>query len=129
MLQGVDMGAIVSASQLKTITEYVQGAKLEGADVFQPNIPIPENGFFYPPTLITNVQTVSKCVSEEVKIYLNIKSKMFFNRIINVYLIHIVLEIILCKNVHRCYKSSVVLFNQDVKKWERKIKFFSEHKT
>ena len=64
--KGIDMGAIVNESQFKTISEYVNGAKAEGANVFQPNIQLPSNGLFYPPTLITNVQTVSKCVCEEI---------------------------------------------------------------
>lgn len=61
--KGYDMGAIVSESQKKTIADYVESAREEGADVFQ--IPAPE-GLFYPPTLITNVNTASKVVMEEI---------------------------------------------------------------
>lgn len=60
------MGAIVSEGQLKTIKEYVDDAIAEGADIYQAPVPLPKNGLFYPPTLITKVQTVSKCVREEV---------------------------------------------------------------
>jgi len=62
------MGAIVSEGQMKTISEYVDSAKEEGAEVFQPDLPTPPHGLFYPPTLITKIQTVSKCVREEVSI-------------------------------------------------------------
>lgn len=62
------MGAIVSEGQLKTITQYVDDARLEGAHVFQPDAKVPSVGLYFPPTLITNVQTVSKCVSEEVRV-------------------------------------------------------------
>lgn len=39
--------------------------------VYQPAIQMPKTGCFYPPTLITNVQTVSKVVEEEVSKFLN----------------------------------------------------------
>ena len=33
--KGIDMGPIVDESQRRTIEEYVEGARAEGADVFQ----------------------------------------------------------------------------------------------
>jgi aldehyde dehydrogenase (NAD+) len=58
----IDMGAIVSEAQMKSIAQYVTEAREEGGDVFQ--IELPENlnakGLYYPPTLITNVNTASK---------------------------------------------------------------------
>jgi aldehyde dehydrogenase (NAD+) len=60
----IDMGAVVSEDQKRTIEEYVESAKAEGADVFQ--IPYPEKGCFYPPTLITGVNTASRVVEEEI---------------------------------------------------------------
>lgn len=60
------MGALVDESQLTTIKKYVQTAIDEGGEVFQPKIKLPENGFFYPPTLITNVQTSSTVFLEEI---------------------------------------------------------------
>ncbi|XP_077863966.1 aldehyde dehydrogenase family 16 member A1-like, partial [Saccoglossus kowalevskii] len=62
----IDMGAIVDPTQRKTIDEYVQGAKAEGAEVFQAHDCFPTKGCFYPPTLITNVQTSSTVVVEEI---------------------------------------------------------------
>ncbi len=50
--KAIDMGAIVSEDQLKSIAEFVEEAKEEGADVFQIGAP---EGCFYPPTLITGV--------------------------------------------------------------------------
>ncbi|XP_078481811.1 aldehyde dehydrogenase family 16 member A1-like [Ciona intestinalis] len=64
--KAIDMGAIVSQAQYNTIKEYVDDARATGADVFQPDIPVPAKGFYYPPTLITNVQTVSRVVREEI---------------------------------------------------------------
>jgi aldehyde dehydrogenase (NAD+) len=64
--KGIDMGAIVDPSQRKSIDDYVQEARRDGADVYQACAAIPSNGCFYPPTLITGVQPVSRCVQEEV---------------------------------------------------------------
>lgn len=61
----VDMGAVVSKSQQDTIAKYVEEAREEGAEVFQTDS-IPENGLYYPPTLITGVNTASKVVMEEI---------------------------------------------------------------
>lgn len=61
------MGAIVSASQLQTITDFVEEARQEGAEIYQAPFVKPRKGYFYPPTLVTNVQTVSKIVREEVQ--------------------------------------------------------------
>ena len=60
------MGPIVHESQKKSIDEFIQKAKLEGAEVYQACACMPAGGLFYPPTLITNVQPVSICVQDEV---------------------------------------------------------------
>ena len=64
--KAIDMAALVDESQFTTITEYVQSALDEGADVFQPEIDLPVGGYYYKPTLITNVSTVSRVVQEEI---------------------------------------------------------------
>lgn len=64
--KSIDMGAIVDPSQKKAIAAYVEEAKRQGAEVFQSCASMPEDGSYYPPTLITNVQPVSKIVMEEV---------------------------------------------------------------
>jgi len=60
------MAALVDESQYTTIEEYVQSARDEGGDVFQPDIDLPVGGYYYKPTLITNVSTVSRVVQEEI---------------------------------------------------------------
>ncbi|KAJ1131649.1 hypothetical protein NDU88_009984 [Pleurodeles waltl] len=62
----VDMGPLVDETQRKTITEFVEEAQAEGAEVFQASEVIPNRGLFYPPTLITGVDTTSRCVREEI---------------------------------------------------------------
>merc|ERR1719244_1164826 len=59
----VDMSAIVDESQRKSVSEYVEEARAEGADIFQIECP---SGCFYPPTLITGVSTASRVVMEEI---------------------------------------------------------------
>ena len=59
----IDMGPVVNETQKKTITEYVESAREEGADIFQTECP---SGCYYPPTLITNVNTASRVVMEEI---------------------------------------------------------------
>eukprot|EP00051_Salpingoeca_urceolata_P026434 m.477280 g.477280 ORF g.477280 m.477280 type:complete len:849 (-) comp20800_c0_seq1:212-2758(-) len=62
----IDMGAIVHPSQRDTIEEYVQSARDEGCEVHQLYATMPETGCYYPPTLITNVNTSSRVVQEEI---------------------------------------------------------------
>ncbi|TRY72413.1 hypothetical protein TCAL_03960 [Tigriopus californicus] len=61
--KAMDMGPVVSESQLKSIKKYVDEALEDGAEVFQVEAP---EGCYYPPTLITNVNTASKVVMEEI---------------------------------------------------------------
>lgn len=64
--KSVDMGAIVDPAQRKTVDEYVEDARQEGAEVYQNWECVPQNGCYYPPTIITNVQTSSRVVMEEI---------------------------------------------------------------
>lgn len=61
----VDLGAIVDDVHLKTMTDYVEIAKKQGADVYQPSLELPKEGFYFPPTLCTNVSPASTIVQEE----------------------------------------------------------------
>lgn len=62
----MDIGALVDTSQLKTIEKFVQIARDEGGDVYQACACMPASGLYYPPTLVTNVQTTSTIVQEEI---------------------------------------------------------------
>lgn len=64
--KGMDIGAIVDPSQRKSVEKYVQIARDEGGDVYQACACMPAVGCYYPPTLITNVQTTSTVVQEEI---------------------------------------------------------------
>ncbi len=62
--KSIDMAAIVDESQQRSIAAYVEDARLEGAEIFQ-TAGCPA-GCFYPPTLITGVNTASRVVMEEI---------------------------------------------------------------
>jgi len=64
--KAIDMGALVDESQYTTIQRYLDMAREEGANVYVARTPVPDNGYFYPPVIITNIQPVSRCVQEEI---------------------------------------------------------------
>ena len=61
-----DIGAIVSPAQKETIESYVQKGRDEGADIWQPSWQCPADGYYYPPTLCTNVAPASTIAQEEI---------------------------------------------------------------
>ncbi|MEK9501292.1 aldehyde dehydrogenase family protein [Gaopeijia maritima] len=62
----VDMGAIVAPVQLERIRSLVAQGEAEGATVWQPSWAAPEEGWFYPPTLCTDVAPASTLAQVEV---------------------------------------------------------------
>ncbi|TDY16754.1 aldehyde dehydrogenase (NAD+) [Paraburkholderia sp. BL6665CI2N2] len=64
--KSTDIGAVVDRIQLERITALVQRGVAEGATCFQPPMAVRVKGFFYPPTLVTDVETTSVLVREEV---------------------------------------------------------------
>lgn len=57
--KAIDIGAIASPQQLSRIERLVEQGRQEGAEVWQPSWACPTEGYFYPPTLLTNV--VASC--------------------------------------------------------------------
>jgi aldehyde dehydrogenase (NAD+) len=64
--KSTDIGAIVDRVQLERITSLVARGVAEGATCFQPPMIVPGAGFYYPPTLVTDVETSSVLVKEEI---------------------------------------------------------------
>jgi aldehyde dehydrogenase (NAD+) len=62
----IDMGALVDQSQWDTVDGWVKTGTKEGGQVFQPDIPLPKNGLFYKPTLITGLEASAATVQEEI---------------------------------------------------------------
>lgn len=64
--KAVDIGAIVAPVQLERIKELVGQGREEGAEMFQPSWACPTEGWFYPPTLLTNVGPASSVAQIEI---------------------------------------------------------------
>ncbi|MCB9053985.1 MAG: aldehyde dehydrogenase family protein [Lewinellaceae bacterium] len=64
--KGIDIGAIVAPVQLKTIEELVQKGVDQGASLWQPSWACPTEGYFYPPTLFTEVSPAHVIAQEEI---------------------------------------------------------------
>jgi aldehyde dehydrogenase (NAD+) len=64
--KAVDMGAIVAPVQLERIAGLVQQGRDEGAEMWQPSWACPTDGWFYPPTLFTNVHPSSTIAQQEI---------------------------------------------------------------
>ncbi len=60
----IDIGAVVDPVQLQSITEMVQN-NTQG-ETYQAQIPMPVEGCFYPPTLITGLSPASPLMQEEI---------------------------------------------------------------
>ena len=64
--KNTDIGAINSKDQLEKIKKYIKIGVNEGGNMYQANCSIPSKGFFYRPTLFTNVSQSSRIVQEEI---------------------------------------------------------------
>jgi aldehyde dehydrogenase (NAD+) len=64
--KNTDVGAINSKQQLEKITELVEHGKREGADFYQPPCDLPDRGYFFRPTLFTNVAQSHRIANEEI---------------------------------------------------------------
>jgi aldehyde dehydrogenase (NAD+) len=64
--KAVDMGAIVAPVQLERIRGLVNQGVEEGASMWQPSWACPTEGYFYPPTLFTDVSPSSTIAQVEI---------------------------------------------------------------
>ena len=64
--KNTDVGAINSKRQLEKITELVAAGEAEGAELYQPACDLPERGWFFRPTLFTNVAQSHRIAQEEI---------------------------------------------------------------
>ena len=64
--KNTDVGAINSKDQLARITELVASGVAEGAELYQPACDLPERGYFFRPTLFTNVAQSHRIAREEI---------------------------------------------------------------
>ena len=64
--KAVDMGAIVAPIQLERIRGLVEQGVQEGAKMWQPSWACPTEGYFYPPTLFTDVSPAATIAQVEI---------------------------------------------------------------
>lgn len=74
--KSIDIGAIVDPVQRERIDSLVKQSVSEGATLWQSSNPCPEKGCFYPPTLLTDVE--SSNVAANVEIFGPVLSAMSF---------------------------------------------------
>jgi aldehyde dehydrogenase (NAD+) len=64
--KAIDIGAIVAQVQLDRIERMVAQGVAEGATCWQPRVVLPPRGFYYPPTLLSNVHPTSIVAQQEI---------------------------------------------------------------
>jgi aldehyde dehydrogenase (NAD+) len=64
--KNTDVGAINSRQQLDKIEELVQTGRDEGAEIYQPPCRLPERGYWFAPTVFTNVAQSYRIAQEEI---------------------------------------------------------------
>ena len=64
--KAIDVGAIVARVQLERIQRMVAQGVAEGATCWQPQITLPSRGFYFPPTILSNVHPTSIVAQQEI---------------------------------------------------------------
>jgi aldehyde dehydrogenase (NAD+) len=64
--KNTDVGAINSKMQLEKIASLVQSGVEEGAEIYQPPCVLPERGYWFAPTVFTNVAQSYRIAQEEI---------------------------------------------------------------
>jgi aldehyde dehydrogenase (NAD+) len=64
--KNTDVGAINSRAQLDRIRELVASGVEDGAELYQPPCVLPERGYWFAPTVFTNVAQSSRIAQEEI---------------------------------------------------------------
>jgi aldehyde dehydrogenase (NAD+) len=64
--KNTDVGAINSREQLDKIKELVASGEEEGAEIYQPPCRLPEKGYWFVPTVFTNVAQSYRVAQEEI---------------------------------------------------------------
>jgi aldehyde dehydrogenase (NAD+) len=64
--KAIDIGPIIARVQLDRIRRLVDQGVAEGATCWQPQVALPSRGFYYPPTLLSNVHPTSIVAQQEI---------------------------------------------------------------
>ncbi|PAL24434.1 NAD-dependent succinate-semialdehyde dehydrogenase [Acetobacter syzygii] len=63
--EGVTMGPLINERRVKALTELVEDARAKGAELWQPDLSLPNKGFFFPPTLVLKPTLEMRVMQEE----------------------------------------------------------------
>jgi aldehyde dehydrogenase (NAD+) len=66
MDKNTDIGAVDSRAQLDKIVELTASGEMEGAERWSAPCPLPDRGFWFPPTVFTGVSQTHRIAQEEV---------------------------------------------------------------
>ena len=66
MDKNTDLGAINSAAQLARVRELADSGDAEGANRWSPPCDLPSRGFWFPPTIFTDVSPANRIAREEI---------------------------------------------------------------
>ena len=66
MDKNTDLGAINSKAQLEKIRELAATGSAEGGEIWSPNCQLPQNGFWFAPTIFTGVTQAHRIAREEI---------------------------------------------------------------
>ncbi len=67
--KSIDLGAIIDSDQLQRLDDWVQRGVAEGASLYQPEqtlVSPPGNGCYFPPTLLSGVESAHTVAQEEI---------------------------------------------------------------
>ena len=64
--KNTDLGAINSKEQLSKIKDLAKAGEAEGAQRWSPKCDLPSKGFWYPPTIFTDVTQAHRIAREEI---------------------------------------------------------------
>ena len=64
--KAIDIGAIVARVQLERIQRMVAQGVADGATCWQPQVELPSRGFYFPPTILSNVHPTSIVAQQEI---------------------------------------------------------------
>src|SRR5262249_46365545 len=64
--KGIDIGAIIAPVQMQKSQELVKQGEDEGAKMWQPSWSCPKDGYFFPPTLFTDVSPAATIAQVEI---------------------------------------------------------------
>jgi aldehyde dehydrogenase (NAD+) len=64
--KNTDIGAINSAAQLARVRALADSGDAEGATRWSPDCPLPDRGFWFPPTVFTGVSQANRIAREEI---------------------------------------------------------------